>query len=261
VHSFAGDDPIACRDYVRERLALDRWTPSAREKRALSKRIIVPATPDRDWARQKLIAAGMRIWGECCDPRGTVVERYLASRYLDLDSEVTDAIRFHPGLAYDGARLPAMVALMRDVKTNEPCGIHRTWLDHDGRKIARRMLGRAKGAAIKLDDDLKVTNALTIGEGIETCLTARQCACGPVWAVGSVVAIQAFPILPEIEVLNVLGEVDDGGASMRAFEVAAERRLGAGRDVFVYVPSAGDMNDALVNHRERERRLAGGAPK
>ena len=30
VHSFAGDDPIACRDYVRERLGLPAWKPERR---------------------------------------------------------------------------------------------------------------------------------------------------------------------------------------------------------------------------------------
>ena len=28
VHSFAGDDPIACRDYVRDRLGLPKWKPN-----------------------------------------------------------------------------------------------------------------------------------------------------------------------------------------------------------------------------------------
>ena len=28
VHSFAGDDPIACKDYVRQKLGLPAWQPS-----------------------------------------------------------------------------------------------------------------------------------------------------------------------------------------------------------------------------------------
>src|SRR6266480_1015053 len=28
VHSFAGDDPLTCKDYVRERLGMTRWEPS-----------------------------------------------------------------------------------------------------------------------------------------------------------------------------------------------------------------------------------------
>jgi hypothetical protein len=30
VHSFAGDDPIRCKDYIREKLGLPAWTGSAK---------------------------------------------------------------------------------------------------------------------------------------------------------------------------------------------------------------------------------------
>src|SRR5262245_49799072 len=33
VHSFCGDDPIRCRDHVRERLGLAAWQPSQRTSR------------------------------------------------------------------------------------------------------------------------------------------------------------------------------------------------------------------------------------
>ena len=132
---------------------------------------------------------------------------------------------------------PAMVALLRDVRTNEPCGVHRTWLDHHGRKVARRMLGRAKGAAVKLDPNDAVIRALTIGEGIETSLAARQLDCGPVWAVGSAIAIQAFPLLAGIDALSILAEHDESGANARAVEVAAERWLAGGREVFILAPA------------------------
>jgi hypothetical protein len=35
-----------------------------------------------------------------------------------------------------------MVALFRDIRTNEPCAIHRTFLHGAGRKLDRKMLGR-----------------------------------------------------------------------------------------------------------------------
>jgi hypothetical protein len=114
------------------------------------------------------------------------------------------------------------------------------------------MLGRAKGAAVKLDEDARVTNSLTVGEGVETSLTARQFGCGPVWALGSVAGVEAFPILEGIEVLNVLAECDDSGASSRAIEVTAERWLNAGRDCFVYMPPTGDINDALISYQRQQ---------
>jgi hypothetical protein len=53
-----------------------------------------------------------------------------------------------------------MRALFRDIWTNLACGIHRTFLDEAGAKLGRKMLGRAGGAAIKLDADEDVTLGL-----------------------------------------------------------------------------------------------------
>ena len=39
VHSFAGDDPICCKDYVREKLGLPAWSGSAKRS-AEGKRIV-----------------------------------------------------------------------------------------------------------------------------------------------------------------------------------------------------------------------------
>jgi hypothetical protein len=52
-------------------------------------------------------------------------------RLLDLEH----ALRWH-------AEIRAVVGLMTDPITNEPVGVHRTFLDGDGAKIERRMLGR-----------------------------------------------------------------------------------------------------------------------
>jgi putative DNA primase/helicase len=137
-----------------------------------------------------------------------------------------------------------MLALFRDIRTNKPCGIHRTFLDSVGRKLKRKMLGRAKHAAIKLDADENVTFGLTIGEGVETCLAARLAGLQPVWAVGSSVAIAAFPVLPGIEGITILGEVGDGGANRRAVQACAARWIEAGREAFVVEPQVGsDLND------------------
>jgi putative DNA primase/helicase len=65
-----------------------------------------------------------------------------------------------------------MVCLLRNVITDSPCGIHRTFLDPlTARRIDRKMLGIAKGAAIKFD--IPSAQNLTIGEGVETVLSAR----------------------------------------------------------------------------------------
>jgi len=137
-----------------------------------------------------------------------------------------------------------MVVLFRDIGTNERCGIHRTFLDGAGRKLDRKMLGRVRGAAIKLDGDENVATGLHVGEGVETCLAARLAGFRPVWALGSASAIAAFPVLSGIEAVTVLGEVGDGGANHRSARACAVRWIEAGREAFVVEPQVGsDLND------------------
>lgn len=242
VHSFAGDPPIACRDYVRAALGL-----GAREIRL--------GQPSWGWSRPCAVAENtdlaqrsalaLRLWNRAHDPRGTIVEGYLASRGLTLPEDIAgEVIRFHPVLKFHGELVCAMVALFRDIGTNEPCGILRTFLDHTGRKRDRRMLGRTKNAAIKLVADESVTLGLIIGEGLETCVAARLAGFHPVWSVGSASAIAAFPVLSGIEAVTVLGEVGDEGANHRAARACAARWIDAGREAFVVEPQVGsDLND------------------
>jgi hypothetical protein len=137
-----------------------------------------------------------------------------------------------------------MVALFRDIKNNAPCGIHRTFLDTEGCKLGRGMLGRVKQAAIKIDRDETVSAGLTIGEGIETCLAAYLAGFRPVWATGSAGGIATFPVLPGVEALTILGEVGDGGANQRATRTCADRWIKAGHEALVVTPLLGDdLND------------------
>ena len=152
-------------------------------------------------------------------------------------------IRFHPALKYEDTLVGGIVALFRDISTNEPRAIHRIFLDSAGQKLGRMMLGPAKGAVIKLDADESVTIGLHIGEGLETCLAARLAGFRPVWASGSAGTIGTFPVLPGIDAITILGEVD-GGANKRAAQSCADRWIEAGREAFVVEPLVGgDLND------------------
>jgi Toprim domain len=228
--SFAGDDDLHCKDYVRQVLGLPPWEPRQRTTPPQ------PAQkPEPDDNQRNRIAHAALIWRQTADPRGTNVECYLRSRGLALDAALVDVIRFHPRYG--------MVALLRDVLSDAPCGVHRTYLDGDGRKVDRKMLGRAKGAAIKLDSSEQVVTALCIGEGLETCLTAREANYRPVWALGSAGAVAAFPVLAGIEAITALAEHDDNGTNRRAIEQCARNYLAAGAEVWIIDPPCGDLND------------------
>jgi putative DNA primase/helicase len=245
VHSFANDSPIACRDYVRAALGLGPRERRRKQAAPLPSRRSTVALGGNPAERS---AQALRMWNNAHDPHGTPVAEYLWSRELTLDREgAAEVVRYHPKLKLDGTPTGAMVALFRDVTTNEPCGIHRTFLTTVGRKLDRKMLGRAKHAAIKLDADENVTLGLTVGEGLETCLAARLAGFGPVWALGSASAIAAFPLLSGIEAITVLGEVGDGGANHRAAQTCAARWIEAGREAFMVEPQVGsDLNDVWL---------------
>ena len=82
--------------------------------------------------RRSATTAGLarRIWGEAVPPAGTLVEAYLRGRGLALP--VGAPLRFHPACPRGAERWPAMLALMTDPVTGEPCGVHRTFLTRDG---------------------------------------------------------------------------------------------------------------------------------
>jgi putative DNA primase/helicase len=150
VFSHAGDDPLECRDYVRGRLGLSEWRRGDGARVPL---VVSRIGPDDDKNRLKSFA--LKIWAQSISPVGTIVERYLTEhRKLDLPAAVaSNVIRFHGSLYVDkDSRMPGMACLLRNIETDEPCGIHRTFLDRNtGAKIERKMLGIAKGAAIRFD--------------------------------------------------------------------------------------------------------------
>jgi hypothetical protein len=226
VFSHAGDDFRDVRDHVRRKLGM-------RQISAVDNAGSVPENAQRrERARQ--------LWSEGLEPRRTLVEQYLASRCLNLSDDIAGPVlRYHPRCPWhdEGGvllRVPAMMAVYRSIASNEIVGVQRTQLSPEGVKIERRMLGNCRDGAIKFDADENVTNGLTIGEGAETVMTARQHDLRPAWALGSVGAIARFPVLAGIESLTLLRET--GAASSRAVDQCGARWSDADREVIVAHP-------------------------
>ena len=247
-HSFADDPFDLCRDYVASRLGLPMFTPGKRldEGHAAAVRPSRAPAPESDHAAR--IGRARQILVESQDAHGTVVERYLTSRGLNLPDGM-DVLRFNPQTPWrDEAAnrtifVPAMLAAMRAIEGDAVTGIHRTRLTPEGAKVDRRMLGIAAAGVIKIDPDDAVTHGIAIGEGIETVLAARQLGFRPAWALASAGAIATFPVLPGIEAITLLSENDS--ASERVISQCAERWHRAGREVVIIDPAIGDMNDAM----------------
>jgi putative DNA primase/helicase len=193
------------------------------------------------------IDRALAIWGETLDLIGSVAETYLRHRRIPPPDGISD-LRFHPRCPVgNGERLPAMVALFRDVTTNKPRGIHRTFLKADGTGKAdagKKMLGITRGAVIKLSSDDSVTTGLGICEGIETGLSLWLYGIQPLWIAGSAGSIRTFPTLDGIEALTIYADGDAAG--IEAARTCAGRWCSAGRAATIHTAPAGaDWNDIV----------------
>lgn len=247
VHSFANDNWVACRDLIRERLGLGD-----------QRRVIVLGTrtdagrDDRDDAGRT--ARALSLWKAGQSPSGTPVHTYLARRGLVLPPGAAgEAIRWHPSCPFGKHRCGAMLALVRDIATDEPIGLHRTAITADGVKRCdlgtggRMMLGSTAGGVVKLTCDANVTLALGIGEGIESTLSLQnlpEFGGTPVWATLSARQLADFPRLSGIETLWIAVDHDDAGLS--AAQQTAERWRE--RDVrrVVARQQGDDLNDIIA---------------
>jgi hypothetical protein len=189
------------------------------------------------------------LWREAGPIAETIATHYLATRGIlhmtpDIDNTV---LRFHSSCPFDGTRHPCLLALMRDVRTNEPRAIQRTALTLAGEKISRMVLGPKTGAAIKLSADEDVTMGLAVGEGLETVLSAMQLGFSPAWSLGDAGNVRAFPALSGVECLTIIVDNDESGTGQRAALECSSRWTGAGHEVIRVIPDrrGDDMNNIV----------------
>jgi hypothetical protein len=200
------------------------------------------------------IERALRLWEAGESITGTLAAQYLQGRKITRGpAHPEDVLRFHPHCPFGGETLPCLIALFRDVETDEPAGIHRIALTPEllaGRaKVQRRMLGRwRRPRAFKL---WPAGATLTIGEGIETCLGgATRCHRGaPLrpWALGSSTGIESFPLIRGVEHLNILVDRDANNVGINAARTCAARWTAAGRRVALLIPNTegADFNDLV----------------
>jgi putative DNA primase/helicase len=242
VHSFAGDDWRICRDHVCERLGLPAWRPGCKPNITVSWTEPSPAAESERWRTERAQA----IWAEGEHPQGTLAEEYLGARKLQLPAELCGSVlRYHSACLWGNERIPCLIAPFRSVDNNSVTGIHRIRLDRPERWPAteRMMFGAVAGSAIKLDPP---GQRLNIGEGLETCLAARQLGFGATWALGSA---RGFAPVNRVSELVVLGEHDE--ASRKAADACSLSWIACGRQVHLALPTIGkDFNDYLLSARQ-----------
>jgi putative DNA primase/helicase len=108
---------------------------------------------DDDADIERRIEYALKLWQQSVPLTDTLGRRYFVERrslHIGLLDDLSHALRWH-----DGEQ--AVIGLMTNV-TNKPTGIHRTFLNPDGTKRERKMLGKA--GVIRLSPDEDVTHGL-----------------------------------------------------------------------------------------------------
>ncbi|MFS8052338.1 toprim domain-containing protein [Rhizobium sp. BR 317] len=236
VYSQAGDDWKRCKDYVRDRLGSGYVAVTA-------------STPEDD--RRKTEFA-LNIWHSAVSIVGSPAAAYLSSRGVPYQSE---ALRWHPFCPFgNGVKVGCLVALVRNIITDEPQAIHRTAIDWSGRKLSeldgngRKALGSVKGGAIKL---FSAVDSLGIGEGIETTLSIRQLPgldTLPVWSVLNAAGVAAFPALPGVRSAFVAIDNDRSGTGEKAASALLQTLTASGTKLqSIRTQKVGtDLNDLIM---------------
>jgi phage/plasmid primase-like uncharacterized protein len=202
-----------------------------------------PAIEQADKAKK--LGWAKQVWNRTVNARGTLVERYLASRRITIAPP--PPIRFHSALRHRGSQMcwPTMVAGIQDA-SGQFRGIHRTYLRDDGGGKApvdgaKMTLGDCSGNSVHL---APAAPTLMVGEGIETCLSAMQATGLPAWAALSAGNLTKL-ILPA-EAGEVIILVDGDPTGRKYARLAARRWIREGRRVRIaQAPEGKDFNDLL----------------
>jgi hypothetical protein len=201
-----------------------------------------PAAATDDSIRNREHA--LKIWSEAQPIACTIAAAYLARRkVLDIASTIDGIVlRFHPSCPFgENTRRPCLITLMRNIVTDEPQAIQRTALTVYGEKIGRMTLGPKTGAAVKI---APANGTLSVGEGLETMLSAMVRGYAPAWTLGDAGGVAQFPVLADIK-LHLTIIVDNDAAGQSAALKCSQRWTNAGREVRRVVPKrvGADFND------------------
>ena len=188
----------------RNRLEATRRCPKT-AKATVPGAILSPKIDAADDDQERRIKTALSLWKASAPLPDTLGSRYFTERrglHIGVLGDLSHALRWHEGIG-------AVVALMTNAVTNEPTGIHRTFLNPDGTKRERKMLG--KQGVIRLSPDDEVTAGLGLTEGVEDGLAVLLSGWAPVWCATSSGAIERFPTLGGVEALTVFADDDPPG--------------------------------------------------
>lgn len=210
--------------------------------------------PSYDVMRQQQTAATLdtckrrarasAIWRAAGPIEGSLSQTYLQARGLSLWSQNQ---RHHAALYYSptGQKLPALVCKI--IREDQAVGVHRTFLDNCGKKLAKMMLGDCRGGAVRLSEG---KGALVVAEGIETTMSIMQLGLtapnsASYWAALSATNMAKL-ILPS-RPGHLIVATDGDPAGRNAGNLLASRASSLGWTVSSFpAPEGRDWNDVLL---------------
>jgi putative DNA primase/helicase len=216
------------------------------------------ATRLAETEKQERTRRALAIYDEGNVYSGSPAENYLShtreiGNWLEVFPHLDQVFRYHPNCPFGDERLPCMLALVRNIKTNAPVAVHRTALKLGKRpeQIDRKSLGPTAGGAIKISPDHEVHSGLLVGEGIETILSAsKELRFKPVWSLIDKGNLAKFPVISAMECLTIAVDNDESGTGQLAALECSGRWTDAGREVFRLIPNqAGDDFNDIVRRR------------
>ena len=187
-------------------------------------------------------AYAQKLWREGGSIQGTLSQQYLASRGIH---HWSDTQRHHSGLIYaqTGERLPVLITAVQ--RAGQLVGLHRTYLNLDGSKRDKLMIGPCGGGAARL---LGTQGPLIVAEGIETALSLPSLNTDTVaryWAALSAGGVKALELPKSPSKLIIAADGDAAGEA--AANELGQRAALAGWDVVMMAAPAGqDWNDVLM---------------
>jgi hypothetical protein len=207
----------------------------------------------RPRSSQNSVEAARRLFARSRPIVGTIAETYLALRGIAVGQNDL-ALRFHSRCFYRDVEadrlleLPAVIAAVTD-EAGALTGVHRTWLELDGRGKAsvaspRRAMGHLLGHGVRFGAVSAASPIVFAGEGLETMLSLRMAMpLAPVVAALSAAHLAAvlFPAL----LRRLYVAVDADAAGRRALERLCDRGREVGIEVLALHPALGDFNDDL----------------
>ena len=143
-------------------------------------------------------------------------------------------LRFHPRLEHFAGRAwPALCALITDVRSGLPLGIHAIYLASDGSSLApvpspMVTLGVCDGGVVRLGEP---SDVLTVGVGILGCLMVAQVGAGAAWVTLTSSGLAGLDLPADVRDVILLA-----GDSPDAAQAAAWRLKWQGRRVVIVAP-------------------------